>query len=150
MRLRIQDILDLNDVSYRLIELSDRAVSVNDVIEYSRACLDPREICKTIIVKMKTQFYALFLRGSDKIDFKKVRSTIGKSTIASKEDVLSITSVEPGAVCPLLVEFPVIVDKRLLELERLNFGSGHHLYGVEIRTDDLKKVLVYKVADIAA
>ncbi len=51
----------------------------------------------------KTDYYALFLRGADKIDFKKLKDVIGKASIASQEEVLKITGVDPGAVCPLLV-----------------------------------------------
>ena len=149
MRLRVQDILESKNVQYRIIELRDRAISVQDVIDYSKEDINPEEICKTILVKRKKEYYSLFLRGADKIDFKKLKSVIGKTSIASYDEVLKITGVEPGAVCPLLLDVPVIVDKRVLELERLNFGSGDHLFGVEIASGDLAKVLDYSLADIA-
>jgi prolyl-tRNA editing enzyme YbaK/EbsC (Cys-tRNA(Pro) deacylase) len=149
MRLRFQDLLDTKNISYRIIELKDRAVTVNDVIEYSKEDINTEEICKTILVKGKKEYYALFLRGADKIDFKKLKALIGKASIASRMEVLAVTGVEPGAVCPLLLDAPVIVDERVLSLERLNFGSGDHLYGVEIASGDLKQVLEYRLADIA-
>lgn len=149
MRLRVQDILDEKHVPFRLIELKDRAVSVDDVIEYSITEIDPEQICKTILVKSKKQFYALFLRGSDKVDFKKLKSVIGKSSIASKDEVIAVTGVEPGAVCPVLLDIPLIVDERVLSLERLNFGSGNHLYGIEIASSDLGRVMGYRLADVA-
>jgi len=149
MRLRVQDILESKNIKYRIIELKDRAISVQDVIDYSKEEINPEEICKTILVKHKKEYYALFLRGSDKIDFKKLKSVIGKTSIASYDEVLKVTGVEPGAVCPLLLDVPVVVDKRVLELEWLNFGSGDHLYGVEIVSVDLAKVLDYRFADIA-
>ena len=148
MRLPVQDILEKKGVSYRIIELEERAISVADVIEYSKEDINPDEICKTILVKQKQQYYALFLRGADKIDFKKLKAVIGKSSIASKIEVLEITGVEPGAVCPLLVDVPVLVDERVMLLERLNFGSGNHLYGIEIASGDLGKVLGFKLVDV--
>ena len=74
---------------------------------------------------------------------------IGKSSIASRAEVKEITGVDPGAVCPLLLDVPVFVDRRVLGLEMLNFGSGNHLYGVEIASVDLAKVLDYRLVDIA-
>jgi len=149
MRLRVQDILESKNVSYRIIELVRRAITVEDVIEYSKDDIDPDEICKTIIVKVKGVYYALFLRGKDKIDFKKLRSIIGKATIATRKEVLEITGLEPGTICPLLLDLPVIVDERALKIDKLNFGSGNHLYGIEINTNDIDLVLDYRKADFA-
>lgn len=149
MRLRVQDILESKNVQYRIIELRDRAISVQDVIDYSKEDINPEEICKTILVKRKKEYSALFLRGADKIDFKKSRALIGKTRIASREEVNEVSGVDPGAVCPLLLDVPVIVDQRVLGLEKLNFGSGNHLYGIEIASVDLEKVLDFRVADIA-
>ena len=149
MRLKIEDILEAKKIPYRIIELKARAITVDDVIEYSKEDINPEEICKTILVKHKDQYYALFLRGADKVDFKKLKAVIGKASIASRAEVLEVAGVEPGAVCPLLLDVPVLVDRRVLELERVNFGSGDHLYGVEIAAGDLCHVLDYRTVDIA-
>ena len=149
MRLPVEDFLIEAGIMYRLIELKDRAISVDDVIEYSKEPINPDEICKTILIKQKKQYYALFLRGADKINFKKLKQLIGKSSIASRTEVKEITGVNPGAVCPLLLDVPVIVDSRVLGLDKLNFGSGNHLYGVELASVDLPRVLDYRLADIA-
>ena len=71
MELKIEQIL--KGLDYRIIELQDKAITVEDVIRYSKEDINPEEICKTILVKSKKRFYALFLRGSDKIDFKKLK-----------------------------------------------------------------------------
>lgn len=147
MVLRVEDILDGAGVEYRLMKLTDKAVSVDDVVRLSKGEINPGEICKTILVKSKTGFMALFLRGSDRVSFKKLKAVTGKARIASPEDVMEITGVLPGAVCPLLVTVPVIVDWKLLRLDRVNFGSGDHLYGIEMRSVDLYRVMDYTVTD---
>lgn len=149
MRLKIEDILEAKKITYRIIELEARAITVKDVIEYSKEDINPEEICKTILVKQKDQYYALFLRGADKVDFKKLKAEIGKASIVSHDEVFSVSGVEPGAVCPLLLDLPVLVDRRVLELERVNFGSGDHLFGVEIAAVDFGRVLDYRTVDIA-
>ena len=147
MVLRVEDILDGAGVEYRVMELTDRAVSVDDVVRFSKDDINPDEICKTILVKSKAGFTALFLRGSDRVSFKKLKAVLEKARIASPEQVMEITGVMPGAVCPLLVTVPVIVDWRLLRLDRVNFGSGDHLFGIEMKSIDLYKVMDYTVAD---
>jgi len=149
MRLKVQDVLESKNIQYRIIELKERAITVQDVIKYSKEHINSEEICKTILVKRKKEYYALFLRGADKIEFKKVRDLIGKTSIASRDEVHEVSGVNPGAICPLLLDVPVIVDQRVLSLDKLNFGSGNHLYGVEIASVDLAKVLNYRLADIS-
>ena len=150
MRLPVEELLIEADVEYRIIELEARAISVDDVIVYSKEPINPEEICKTILVRHKKQYHALFLRGADQIDFRKLKAIIGKSSIASRDEVREISGIDAGAVCPLLLEVPVIVEKRVLDLEKLNFGSGNHLFGVEINSGDLSRVLEYRVADFAS
>ena len=149
MVLTVEEILEGAGVEYRVMELTDRAVSVEDVVRFSKEDINPGEICKTIIVKSKAGFTALFLRGSDRVSFKKLRGVTGKARIASSEDVVEITGVMLGAVCPLLVPVPVIVDWKLLALDRVNFGSGNHLYGLEMKSADLYRVMDFRVADIS-
>lgn len=142
--------LDELGVEYRLIRLRDRAVTVQDVIDHAEGDLDPSEICKTIIVKgRRAARYAVFLRGSDRIDFNKLKPVLGKVSVASRDEVQEATGVEPGAVCPLTLGISVYLDERVLGLERVNFGSGDHLYGIELRTEDLAKALSYTVLDVA-
>ena len=149
MVVKVEDILEGAGVEYRVMELTDRAVSVDDVVRLSKEDINPDEVCKTIIVKSKAGFTALFLRGSDRVSFKKLRGVTGKARIAPPKDVMEVTGVMPGAVCPLLVPVPVIVDWKLLALDRVNFGSGDHLYGVEMKSADLYRVMDFTVADFS-
>jgi len=140
--------LDKLGIAYRLIRLRDRAVTVQNVIDNAEGDLEPSEICKTIIVKDgKEAMFAVFLQGVDRIDFRKLKAVLGKASVASREEVLEVTGVEAGAVCPLTLDVPLYMDERVLGLERVNFGSGDHMYGIEVRTEDLLQVLGCRVID---
>jgi len=138
-------------VGFRLIELSQRAVSVEDVVRYSVSKIAVDEICKTILLKGSDgDMHAVLLMGSHMVDFTKVRGVIGMSVkIATFEEVKEATGVEPGAVCPILLRVQLLVDRRVLAKERINFGSGHHLYGLEIDPMDLERIVEYREVDIA-
>jgi prolyl-tRNA editing enzyme YbaK/EbsC (Cys-tRNA(Pro) deacylase) len=146
MRLKVQGILEKHNISYRIIELEKPAITAR---ARSKQEINPEEICKTILIKHKQEFFALLLKGTDLIDFNKLKSKIGKSSIASRDEVFMMVGVEPGAVCPILVNVPVLVDCRVFELVLLNFSSGNKLYGVEINSNDLIKVLNYEIVDLA-
>ena len=144
-------VLQRKGVEFRLIELSQRAVSVEDVVRYSVLEIAVDEICKTILLKDSAgDRHAVFLLGSQRIDFGKVKGVIGRSAkIATSEEVKATTGVEPGAICPILLTLPLLVDHRVLTKERINFGSGDHLYGLEIKSRDLEKVVACRIVDIA-
>ena len=142
-------LLDDLGVEYRLIRLTGRAVTTQDVVDKAEGKLNPTEICKTIIVKDRGGAkHAVLLRGGDRIDFSKLKTALGKVSVASREDVAEATGVEPGAVCPLTLGIHVYVDERVMELKRVNFGSGDHMYGIEVLTADLAKALSYTVLDL--
>ena len=143
-------LLDEKGIEYRLIELSDRAVTVEDVVRYAKDGVDPDEICKTIILKDgKGSMHAVFLRGRDRIDFRKLRGVIGKASVAAPDEVEEATGVRPGAVCPLTLDIPLYVDERVFDVEKVNFGSGNHLYGIELSSRDLAEAMDFKVVDAA-
>ena len=150
-KLRSAEILESKGIDFRLIELEERALSIEDVIRYSKGPINVDEICKTMILKdRKGGRYAVLLRGGDRVDYGKSGEAIGEKVgIASFAEVKVAVGVDPGAVCPLLLEMDLLVDRRVMELEKLNFGSGNHLYGLEIKTRDLEKVVDFRVVDIA-
>jgi len=150
MKLASAKLLDEKGIDYRIIELADRAVTVEDVVRYAKHGVDPDEICKTIVLKDREgRMHAVFLQGVDRIDFKKLRTVIGKASVAVSDDVEEATGVKPGAVCPLTLDVPLYVDERVFMKERINFGSGNHLYGIELSPNDLAKVIDFMVVDAA-
>lgn len=151
MELESTKLLKEKDIDYRLIELSNKGISTEDVIKYAKDEINPEEICKTIVVQDKQgNKYAFFLKGNHRIDFSKARQIIGQNiSIVSYEDLKKATGKEPGAICPLLLNVPIFVDKKVFETEKINFGSGDHLYGLEINPNDLEKVINFKTVDVA-
>lgn len=141
-------LLDSRGIQYRLISLTKKAITVKDVIEFSKEELNPDEICKTIILNsQKKGKIALLLKGDKKIDFKRLKPFFGKMDICSREEVFQISGVRPGAVCPLILDIPLFIDKQILSLDNINFGSGHHKFGIEIKTKDLEKIIDFEVID---
>jgi len=143
--------LEEKGVSYKLLELKEKAFTVEDVVKFAKDVINRNEICKTIILKDEDgNKYAVLLLGNHRIDFSKMRDAIRrKLSIASYKEVIEETGIEPGAVCPLILEIPLFIDRRVLDMRRVNFGSGDHLYGLEISPNDLDIVINFKVIDIA-
>jgi prolyl-tRNA editing enzyme YbaK/EbsC (Cys-tRNA(Pro) deacylase) len=141
------NLLESKGIKYRLICLTKKAITVEDVIKFSKEELNPDEICKTILLNSKIGKVALLLKGDKKIDFKRLKSFFGKMDICSGDEVFQISGFKPGAVCPLSLKIPLYIDKQIFSLDKINFGSGHHKYGIEINTKDLEKLIDFKVID---
>ena len=70
MKLKAAEILENKGINHRLIKLSEKGISFEDVIKYSLENINPDEICKTIIVKDKrNNRYALFFKRQSKNRF---------------------------------------------------------------------------------
>jgi hypothetical protein len=46
-------LLDSKGVKYQLIELTNKAITIKEVIKFSKDEINPNEICKTIILNSK-------------------------------------------------------------------------------------------------
>ena len=152
MELQIEKLLKEKGIEYRLIKLSQNAYTVDDVVKYSKVDINSEEICKTIILRGKKtgKKIAIFLRGNDKLNFSEAKKVFGEEMmIASEEQVEEASGVKPGAVCPLLLKIELLVDKKVIDLEKVNCGSGNHLYGLEFNMKDLARGANYKIVDLA-
>lgn len=134
----IEKFLKEKNIDFDVIDLPATAVSVDDVIRLTGGRVKEDEIVKTLIVKAKSgDFVACILKGRDRIDMNKGQF----DRLAKKEEVERIAQVEVGAVCPILLGIPIIIDNQVSKLERVNMGSGDLLKGLEMKLSDLLKVL---------
>jgi len=139
--------LDKASVKYSLFKLDKQAYTVEDVVKYSRGRIKLDEICKTMILTDdQGQGFGVLLLGVSRVDLNKVGEiTEKKLHLASRKEVIELTGIEPGAICPIILEIPLLVDEQVLLKNRINFGSGDHLYGIEMNSLDLKKVVEYRI-----
>ena len=148
--LRVAKLLRERNTPFRLIPLKAPAMTVADVVTQAQESVNPDEICKTIITRGKSgKYYGICLVGINKIDWGKLKRVVGENVeIATAAEVLSVTGVEPGAVCPVLLMIPLYVDQRVLEKEHVNFGSGDLMYGLEMSPRDVVAFMSSSVVDI--
>jgi len=148
---RIIDKLREKNIEFDLIQLKDRAMTVQEVIEFSDGKVDPKEICKTLILEdQENNSYAVVSLGDDRVDLEKVkkRFNTSKLRLASPDEIKQETGLEIGAVCPLFLDLPMLVDRKIFSRKKINFGSGDHLFGIEINPKDILKCVNAKISDI--
>ncbi|MBI2667568.1 YbaK/EbsC family protein [Candidatus Woesearchaeota archaeon] len=145
--MKVEKILKKNNIKYKIIKHNRKIIRSDDLEDKG---IKKENVCKTIILKTrKGDYIAVCLKGEDRIDTKKVKDLIGKKVdVASHESVKKSTGLKIGEVCPLLINMPIIIDKRIFEKDELHFGSGDLYYELILNPKDLEKVINYKIADI--
>jgi len=155
---QIESYLQQFELEYQIIDLGDEIFTVKGVVETG---VKEGEIVKTLIVRVNgspsihrisgsESFVALATRGKDRLDFKKVRKLFGNKTeLAKPDEVLRVCGVPIGAVCPILLNIPVVFDRRVVDLVHVNLGSGDLTKGLEMELADLfKAVSDYEIEDL--
>lgn len=148
---QIEKYLKQQKLPYEVINLSQQAFTVADVVDFG---IKVDEVVKTLVLRIyprsspglepsqKVKFVALALRGDDRVDFKKVRRLFGSKTeLAKPDEVLKVVGVPIGAVCPIKIGIPLYLDKKVMDLENIHMGSGDLMHGLEMKLADLLKAV---------
>ena len=138
-------------IRFKLIQLKNRAMTIEEVIRFSDGKVNPKEVCKTLILKdQENNSYAVVALGNDRIDFEKVskRFKCSRLRLATPEEIKQEIGLEIGAVCPLFLGLPMLIDRKIFNRKKINFGSGDHLFGIEIDPKDILKCVDAKISDI--
>ncbi len=144
---RFEDInkfLEGKGIDFEVIKLSGIARSVEDVLKLTNGRVNRDEVIKTLIVKDRDgNFIGCVLQGGDRL------KDNAFERLATKDEVLQVAGVEFGAVCPILLGTPIVIDKKVMNLKRVNMGSGDLLKGIEMNFQDLLSILPdYKIKEI--
>ena len=152
---QITKYLKQKKLPYKIVDLGEEIFTVRGVAD---ARVNRNEIVKTLIIRFQPNsspgldrgYAALAVRGTDRVDFKKVRKLFGsKAELAKSEEVLNVCNVPVGAVCPILLDVPVYFDRKVMELSRIHMGSGDLTKGLEMEFSDLlKAVKKYQIEDL--
>lgn len=143
--------LDKRLVSYRLLSLPEKAYTVKDIVKLTG--VDVKEICKTMLVveKKTKEPFIVIVPGNSKINMKKLDHLIGKSLrFARPYEIEEITGYRIGALPPYGHSRPITtyVDVSLMKNQKINFGTGVHNLGVEIKSRDLPRIMKFRTVDI--
>lgn len=139
---RVRDYLEQNKVPYthcthRLAYTAQEVAAAQHV--------PGREMAKTIILKIDSQFAMLVLPAVMKIDMKNLRDELPFAHIelaTEKEFAVLFPDSELGAMAPFgnLYGLPVYVDKSLAEDAEIVFNAGTHVDTIRIKYADFSRL----------
>ena len=108
---------------------------------------------KALIVKAGTQFVLLVLPADRKLDSRKARDALKVKALrfASKEEVQTLTGLQPGAIPPFgsLFELTTYCDPALGENPSINFNAGDHAISIQMGYVDYLQVEKAQIISIS-
>lgn len=113
-----------------------------------------RQMVKTLIFETDSNVKALIMVGGDQnVISGHLKKALGSRNIsmASRENVLSLTGYEVGSIPPFHwqpEDFQSFLDRSLLEEEVLGVGAGQWGHEIVIRPDDLVKASRCRVINL--
>jgi Ala-tRNA(Pro) deacylase len=99
---------------------------------------------KALVLKADDRFILAVLPADRKLDNRRLREQLGVRSLrfASREELLQLTGVPPGAVPPFgsLFGLPTYCDPALLQQTEINFNIGDNAVSMHLATQDYLRV----------
>jgi Cys-tRNA(Pro)/Cys-tRNA(Cys) deacylase len=106
----------------------------------------PDQVIRSIVFRVgKDEFLMVLIAGDRQISWPALRRYLGQSrlTLATEEEVRSVTGYERGAVAPfgLPQSLRILVDESVFTHEEVSLGSGVRGTAVIMTSSDLRRAL---------
>jgi len=109
---------------------------------------------KALVLKVDKRFAMFVLPADRKLDSRKLRGALGirSSRFASADEVLSLTTLQPGSIPPFgsLFGLTTHCDPELAANASINFNAGDHRVSMSMSYDDYLRVEAPTILDFSA
>jgi Ala-tRNA(Pro) deacylase len=144
-------------------EFLERAGVAYEVVEHKRtetataearaAGLPAADVAKTVVLREQNAVRLAVIPACERLDMKKVKRELGSQAVrlvTESEMASEFDEFEVGAVPPFGPMFQALelVDRRLLDHERILCGGGDHQHGVLVDPNDVVRASQARAVDI--
>jgi Ala-tRNA(Pro) deacylase len=147
----ITEYLDGEGVQYELVE---HEPTMSAAAEAEATHHPQQQVAKTVVVHDRGGYILAIVPASERLDLRKLRDLLGASQsmrLATEEEMASdFPTLEVGATPPVGPTLPraEVVDRRLLEEDRILCSGGDHRHSIVLDPRDVVRMTDAKVADI--
>ncbi len=148
----VMRILDSKKVSYKEYYYGDTS-AISGVEVAAALNEDPNIVFKTLVTVSKSKKYYVFMIPVEKeLDLKKCASSVNEKNVEMipQKELLPLTGYIHGGCSPIGMKktFTTVIDESCNNYESIIFSGGKIGYQVEVKLNDLSKVLNYKIFNI--
>ena len=148
-------ILDAAKAKYELLSLNlPDAVAVNARKVAEILNKRPEEVFKTLVTVGKSkEHYVFVVPGSAELDLRKAAKAVAEKSVEMihAKELLPLTGYVHGGCSPVGMKkyFKTVIDISAENYETITISAGRIGLHMEIALDELRKVIDFKLADIA-
>ncbi len=149
----VMRLLEQKKIPYQMHDYTDSgAIAGEDVARVLGE--NPDEVFKTLVTIGKSkQNYVFLVPVNRELNLKKAASAVGEKSIEmiKSKDLLGLTGYVHGGCSPIGMkkQFHTVVHNTAEAMENILFSGGKIGVQVELKTEDFKKIINFKFADIA-
>ncbi len=145
----IKNHLVKNKIPFEEITFTDKEVKGRILDTSTDHNYDPKNAIKTLVVKSKNGYFGVVLKAKDKIDTVKFTNLIGNWSIINEKKLLTKFQMIKGGICPLVLNIPLFIDRKILNLKMLSMGAGDLHKGLNIQLKILLNKTKNQIADLS-
>ena len=114
---------------------------------------NPDKVFKTLVTVGKTkEHYVFVIPVAAELNLKKAAAAVGEKNIEmiSQKELLPLTGYIHGGCSPIGMKkfFTTTIDQSAEDLDTIIFSAGKIGYQVEVKPEDLQKVIRYQFAEL--
>jgi Ala-tRNA(Pro) deacylase len=141
--------LDEHGIAYEVVEHGERFTAA---AEARAAGVEPHNAAKCLLLRDDKGYELVVIPASERLDLRKVRQVLDRELrLATEEEMGSdFAQFELGAVPPVgpMLPAPEVVDRRLLDHDRVLCNAGDHRHSVLVDPRELVRVAGAQLADV--
>lgn len=139
----IRSLLDSHGVAYRTAHHEPTRTSEESAQIRGE---ELRVGAKAILMKCDDAFRLFVISAAQKIDSKAIKSSLKLKSLrfATREELLDLTGLEPGAVPPFgrpILAFDLYADPSVFESERVAFNAGSLTDSIIMSAEDYRRIV---------
>jgi Ala-tRNA(Pro) deacylase len=148
---RVRGYLDEREVDYDVVEHAQRFTAA---AEARAAGVGPEDAAKDVVVRDGDAFVLALIPASERLDLAKVEAALdaeARPRLATEDEMAErFPEFELGALPPFgpLHGLPELVDRRLLDHDRVLCASGDHRHSLRIDPNEIVRIADARVADL--
>ncbi len=144
---------DIQQLSYKLYEYESSDGALDGMSVATKIGKLPEEVFKTLVtVGQSKNHYVFVVPVESELDLKKAAKAVGEKFIEMipMKDLLKTTGYVKGGCSPIGMKktFETVFDETLILLDEVVFSAGKIGLQICIKTEDLNKIIQFKLADL--
>lgn len=148
----VMRILDQKKISYDS-HTYDTAEAISGMEVAAVLGQNPNQVFKTLVtVGASKKNYVFVVPVCGELNLKKAAKAVGEKSIQmiKSKELLPLTGYIHGGCSPIGMKklFPTVIHESAMECDTIIFSGGKIGYQVQLTVEDLKKVILFSLADI--